>query len=590
MRGSGVDCRFLVLRSGIVAARFGGAVEEARVVSSEAGGWLGKVPSEDRLTSTIRVVLASSALLIILLDPSEPDRFVALTYSILSLYSLYSVLLLAGVSRGHGWARWLSPWCHWLDVFWYTVLVALSSGSHSIFFFGLFFPIMVASFREGFRSGVAVTLTSAFLFTLVGLTVAPTEATFSWNRLLLRPTYLLLLGYMMAYWGEMEIRMKRRLALLSTITTLSNPRLGAESILGSALAPIREFFNAETCLLIVREPTGQAFLQRSSAGLEKAAPEAIDANFGDLLLRIPEGLSVIFNPGRRWPIRPEYLSLDPLREKAGDCGRAQTETVAAALDAGGLLSAPISYGGERRGRIYLLRRNGSFARADLEFCSQVIQHLTPVLDHIELVDRLAITAAEEERTRVARDIHDSVIQPYIGLQMGLTAIRDRLRRGGDATLGVEQLIQTADSAIQDLRRYVKELRGPGTRAESLLDALKRFARRFGELTGIEVEIRVEPDLRMSDRLAGETFQMVAEGLSNVRRHSQADRAVVSLAQPDGLLVIQIDNPAADALQPFFPRSLSERAESLGGRAQVIVDQLHQTTVRIEIPLDWRSES
>ncbi len=556
------------------------------MVSVEAGDWLRKVPTEDRLTSVIRVVLAASALLIILLDPSEPDRFVALTYTTLGLYTLYSLILYWGIKQGRRVALRLSPWCHWLDVLWFTGLVALSSGSNSIFFFGLFFPILVASFRQGFRSGLAVTLVSGLAFTFVGLITPPPEAEFPWNRFLLRPTYLLLLGYMIAFWGGLEIRMKRGLALLSTITTLSNPRAGAEQILHSALQPIREFFNAETCLLVVRDSEGRATLQRSSP-VSSEPSEAIDPEFGDLLLRIPESLAVFLNetPGVfKW--RPAYLAVDQRSTVPSSTaiGKSETATVAAALGSGNLMSAPFGYG-DKKARFYVAGSDRSFVAADLDFLLEVIQHLTPVLEHIELVDRLAFSAAQEERIRVARDIHDSVIQPYIGLQMGLTAIRDRLRRGGDATQGVEQLIQTADSAIQDLRRYVAELRSSGARGETLLDALKRFSRRFGELTGIEIELQVAGDFQISDRLAGETFQLVVEGLSNVRRHSRADRASVRLAQPDGWLVIEIANPCEEVQKPFVPRSISERAESLGGHSHVQIEPAERTIVHIEIPFE-----
>src|SRR5690348_299765 len=149
----------------------------------------------------MRLFLAASALLIIVIDPAEPDRFVALTYTLLGLYVVYSAVLYILALRGSPFAARLSPHTHWIDVGWYAVLVAVSSGTSSIFFFGFFFAILVASFSQGFARGLRVALVSAVLFTLIGLTVTPLEANFELNRFLLRPIYLLVLGYMMAYWG-----------------------------------------------------------------------------------------------------------------------------------------------------------------------------------------------------------------------------------------------------------------------------------------------------------------------------------------------------------------------------------------------------
>jgi hypothetical protein len=100
--------------------------------------------------------------------------------------------------------------------------------------------------------------------------------------------------------------------------------------------------------------------------------------------------------------------------------------------------------------------------------------------------------------------------------------------------------------------------------------VRRFASRFSEVTGIAVEVEARDDLRVADRLAAEAFQMVAEGLSNVRRHTQSPQARVGLALQNGSLHLRIENPAGpDPCAPFTPRSIAERAAALGGGAIVL---------------------
>ena len=152
----------------------------------------------------------------------------------------------------------------------------------------------------------------------------------------------------------------------------------------------------------------------------------------------------------------------------------------------------------------------------------------PILDNIRLVDQLASGAAEEERRRIARDLHDSVIQPYIGLQIGLTAIRQKLAAGGTEVTGdIERLIEMTSVGVTDLRRYMHELRDGSERAGDLLLAVRRFASKFSEATGIAVHVEATPNTRVDGRRAAEVFQMVAEGLSNVRRHTNAMRATIA---------------------------------------------------------------
>src|SRR5215208_6885214 len=88
-----------------------------------------------RMIAAMRLVLASSALLIIHLDPSEPDRYVPITYAALILYTLYSAALYIITMRQGRAAQSIERWSHWADVGWYLMLIALSSGTSSIFYF-----------------------------------------------------------------------------------------------------------------------------------------------------------------------------------------------------------------------------------------------------------------------------------------------------------------------------------------------------------------------------------------------------------------------------------------------------------------------
>src|SRR3954454_10985149 len=115
----------------------------------------------------MRLVLAASGLLIIWLDPLQPDRFPAVSYFALSIYTLYSALLYILSLRGT--SLFLDHWAHWIDVGCYSLLIALNNGTNSIFFFGYFLAILTASFRWGFGPGLRTTLVSAIAFTLVGL-------------------------------------------------------------------------------------------------------------------------------------------------------------------------------------------------------------------------------------------------------------------------------------------------------------------------------------------------------------------------------------------------------------------------------------
>jgi hypothetical protein len=198
---------------------------------------------DERLVNFTRFVLALSALIIIYIDPSEPDRLVNITYTTLTLYTVYSAFVYSLSLRNESAFRSI-PF-YWIDVAWYMVLVSLSSGTNSLFFFFFFFAILVASFRSGYRTGLNVTIVSATLFIVTGYFTTP--SLIESNRFLLRPICLASIGYLMAYWGDSETTHKRRLALLKDVSRSANPRFGVDETVGSIMKKLREFYDAGTC-------------------------------------------------------------------------------------------------------------------------------------------------------------------------------------------------------------------------------------------------------------------------------------------------------------------------------------------------------
>jgi signal transduction histidine kinase len=265
---------------------------------------------------------------------------------------------------------------------------------------------------------------------------------------------------------------------------------------------------------------------------------------------------------------------------------AQMAQVSGVLAAESFISTPFRIRGEMTGRLYLTSaRRHAFKTSEISFLLQVLDHTTPVLENIRLVDRLASEAAEAERQRIALDLHDSIIQPYIGLRLGLGAIEQQLAAGcTDVTAAVKQLIQLTEVGIADLRHYAGGLRDSSDHEDGLLLAVRRFAEKFTAAAGIAVHVEAKGELLINDRLAAEVFQMVAEGLSNIRRHTTSTWARVGFGCHHDRLLLQIENAAEEVVLPFTPRSLTHRAEALGGHVYVACQESGSTRVSVDIPL------
>ena len=551
------------------------------------------------MIAAARLVLSWSALLIILVDPIQPDRYVGETYGLMVIYSLYSLLVLLAV-----WAGWKlpslienHPW--WIDTFSYLILISLSSGTNSIYFFFFFFAVATAAFGGGFRAGVGVTGVSVIGFSTLGFLLISDLDQFDLVRYVLRPLSLLVVGYMLSIWGEYQNKSLRRLRLLGEIGSVSNPRFGIDRTIEENLERIRVFFRADECIFIIQDPvSGVLDLRYRTSSGQNVRPSAIESNspLSRFLLSPPVSQAAIWAEPARIAGYFRSALAQAYECDEGKFVHADTalyRSLAEAIGASSILTCPVYLRGDVIGRVLIAsNRPDMFDRSDIKFLMQAIDQFLPIVENMRLVDRLASDAAERERMRIARNIHDSIIQPYIGLQLGVESISQFLKETNIDNPSAKELarrtIRLEDmtkKAIDDLRNYVHGLSTTEAGEPSVLfDSLQRFTNTFTAGTGIGVFIEFESGLRLRDRLAAEVFQMIAEALSNVRKHTSSRSATVRLRTEDLRLAIEILNHADGAVDSqFLPRSIVQRASSLGGEVSVTTED-EFTKLRIRIPM------
>jgi signal transduction histidine kinase len=151
----------------------------------------------------------------------------------------------------------------------------------------------------------------------------------------------------------------------------------------------------------------------------------------------------------------------------------------------------------------------------------------------------AITVAE--RARVARELHDGVIQSLIGLEMQVDVWR---REGGEETavsrLGHIQAVLRKETL--DLRDLIQHMKPPSIDASQILDYLAELVARFEQQSGIAAHFVSEVDeLTLSPHVCSEIARIVQEALVNVRKHSGAHTVLVRVSAPKGYWKFEIDD-------------------------------------------------
>jgi len=534
------------------------------------------------MISAMRLALAASTLLIVWFASPTSNQFLPATYFTLFSYLLYSLFFyLTSI-------RWPSGvpirFLHWIDLGWYVLLMTLSGGLDSNFFFFFFFSILSASFTRGFSSGLLMTIISALLFILLAYLSAPTPANVDMHRFLFRLVNLFVIGYMIAYWGGVETTLRARLRLLNEVSQLSNPRFGVDQTLHAMLEKLRAFYDADTCLMILpKGAAGPHQMHRADRNIRSnnLPVEMTEETAWMLLLSSPTKAAIYRKSGR------DKGLLYDVKTGAVTDGKANTAPLFNAFEGKSCLTVPVDNRDQLLGRLYVLGGRRSFTIGEIDFVLPLTKQLIAVLENIRLVDRLASVAAEHERRKIGQDIHDSVIQPYIGLQFGLSAINQKLERGDrDVTKEIKHLLDLTEGEIKELRQYVGDLRRGQSSQNAFLPSVRRFAEKFSDATGLQIEIESSDSLPINDRLAAELFKMIEEGLSNVRRHSNSTFARVAINQQNSDIVLQLTNHCRKQFKPlsFMPRSIADRATALGGQTSVHVDENNDTVVSVKIPL------
>lgn len=544
--------------------------------------------SHARMIALMRCVLAFSGFAIVYVDPSEPARLVPLTYGSLGVYCLYSaVVAVESYSRG-----WPVPQrsAHWIDVVFYTWLVGLTEGTASIFFYFFFFSILVAAFSYGYREGLRVTLISAISFAGASFLYRNIGGDFELNRALIRPVYLFTLGYMMTYWGGHEVLLKRRLRLLHDVNSVWSPRFGLEHTLGANLQRLVEFYAADSCVLVLKASSheGPAMYvalpgKPGSGGQRSELSEEMAAT----LLALPVDQALLYGD-ESGPFGASGPRCEVLWAQAtsGPCDVQSCIRIANILDTRSFITVPYAQRDGTEGRLYLNASRRIFSSADTEFLLQFTAAVGVVCESLHLMEQLISKAAEHERYKISRDLHDTTIQPYIGLKLGLEGLYREIGDGGAVSGRVRDLIRMTDETITDLRRYAERLRNekalPG---EFLVSAVREQAERYHKYYGIRFAVEAHLEGDVTGRLAAEVFQMIVEAMSNVLRHTASKAGYIALRSESGTMMIEVGNRLNDtaATKAFHPRSISERTELLGGTLTVHPNKKQHTVLEILIP-------
>jgi PAS domain S-box-containing protein len=221
---------------------------------------------------------------------------------------------------------------------------------------------------------------------------------------------------------------------------------------------------------------------------------------------------------------------------------------------------------------------------DIEDLKQAEQQLRALTGRLERV-------REEERTSVARDLHDQIGQILTAIKMDMTWLTRRLPKGHDEVrTRLSGTIEMINDGVRSVRKICSGLR-PGVLDDlGLAAAIEWQANEFASRTGIRCQFTVPAaDLKLDGDQASAIFRIFQESLTNVTRHAEAQSVQVSLFEEDEnlLLVVEDDGHGfreADVSGSLGLLGMKERAQGCGGDVHITSCPGSGTTVTVRVPL------
>lgn len=272
-----------------------------------------------------------------------------------------------------------------------------------------------------------------------------------------------------------------------------------------------------------------------------------------------------------------------------------------------LLAVPVPCKSPFRSNLYVAEKeNGRQFTADDEATLSRFALTAGLAIDLSYTHRsLTHTAVGEERSRIAREMHDGVAQVLAYVNTKAQAVREHVARGRteEARTQLDQLAEAARQVSVEVREGILALRTEVSPDRPLAEVIEEFVGHWRGRSDIEVHLDIDPALRLPAIVELQLLRIVQEALSNIRKHARAKNAWVSLgrrasaeaAGREATVVVEVRDdgrgfdpgggraPRGERLPRFGLAIMQERAQSIGATIEFQAMPKQGTRVRVMVP-------
>ena len=238
-------------------------------------------------------------------------------------------------------------------------------------------------------------------------------------------------------------------------------------------------------------------------------------------------------------------------------------------------------------------KRNSYRQRQISILQTIAGQIALVVQNAQLIAKIEYKTMIQERTRLAREIHDSLAQTLGFLKLQTAQIRNYLGQGEieAAKNGIERSYKTLSETYEDARQSINGLRISAA-AEGSMDWLEEVADNFKDVSGIKIDVKnVEFEKNIPPEIHAQLIRIVQEALSNIRKHGKAHHVWLSCMELSESLYLEIKDDGigfapedVSTASQHGLRGMRERAELIGADFQIESHPHEGTMVKINVPL------
>lgn len=460
-----------------------------------------------------------------------------------------------------------------------TVVVVSTGLWESPFTFALASAIVVAGFARGFSFGLRIAVVTALIVAIPDAA----RSSFVWPedaRASLQWAVLLMLVAVVAGYGRIvsgEANAARSVALdrlgrladanallfsLHRVAQSLPASLDYEEVLDSTIVRLRGLLEFDSAVILIADETDGSWVVARREGV-----------------RLPERLY-------RTDMPLALLNVAKTKEMVIRNQLSNTRPGLAPSMGSGIY-APLMARNSLIGLVSLEHtKEAHFTNRDVELIVGFVEPVALAIDNARWFNRLRTVGADEERTRIARDLHDRIGQSLAYLAFELDRIMSANSKGDDVTAALDQLRNDIRSVIGEVRDTLYDLRTDVSDSQDIATTLDQFIQRVKERSGLEIVLFADRDTRLPIMQEREMWRIAQESLINVERHANANAVQVLWRCNGKAAALEIADDGigfpvgkAGRLDSYGIMGMRERAASIGATLDVISGVGEGTKIR-----------